>query len=387
MKRKNRYICFGLLIGLVGILVLGGSFTLAAEKSPAIPKMMTWTSYDVGSSGYMLAGHISTTLYDKYGIKIRIIPAGADIPRVFPLRLKDAEISFHGLGSYFMQEGIQEYSAAEWGPQPVRALYFGKHPGITLGVRGDSDIKTCADLKGKRVGSHPSYALTLISVGHMAFAGLTWDDVVKVECASYSQSIRMVMAGKLDATHINPTASLAYEMEGMPYGIRYLPAPHSDNEGWARVKKVAPVYGQFKATIGATLSEDKPLETMSYPYPVVLGYDFLSDDIAYTVTKLFTETYPDYSKKHKALKAFWTLKGTMKSFDQFPIPMHKGSIRYLKEIGMWTSEREEKNKERIKHQVELKKVWNAAMEEALTKKMKMRKFPEFWLKKKAEAGF
>lgn len=385
MKTKNRRIRFCLLVGLVGILFMGGSHALAGEVP--IPKMMTWTSYDVGSSGYMMVGHISTTLFEKYGIKIRIIPAGTDIPRVYPVRLRDAEVAFHGLGSYFMQEGVEEYAANEWGPQPVRALYFAQHAGLALATRGDSDIKTCADLKGKRVASFPSKALTLISEGHLAFGGLTWDDVVRVETPSYGQAVRMLMAGKLDATHVNPTASLAYEMAGMPYGIHYLPAPAADKEGWARVKKVAPAYGTFTTTIGATLSKDKPLETISYAYPIALAYDFLPDEKAYIITKLLTEAYPYYAEKHKALKAFWSLKGCLRLYDQFPVPMHKGSIRYMKELGRWTKKREAVNQERLKHQAELKKVWEAAMDEALAKKMKMKKFPEFWLKKRAEAGF
>ena len=75
MKQPRlRWYC--LLIGL--IFILGGpSLVLSADK---LPKMMTWTSYDVGSSGYMMVGHVSTTLYEKHGIKIRVIPAGTDIP-------------------------------------------------------------------------------------------------------------------------------------------------------------------------------------------------------------------------------------------------------------------------------------------------------------------
>jgi TRAP transporter TAXI family solute receptor len=387
MKRTNRYIRFGLLIGLAGVLVLGGGFALAAQKSVSIPKMMTWTSYDVGSSGYMMVGHVSTALYEKYGIKIRIIPAGTDIPRVYPVRLRDAEVAFHGLGSYFMQEGIEDYRKNEWGPQPVRALYFAQHPGLALGVRGDSKIKTFHDLKGKRIGAFPSMALTLISEQHLAFAGLTWDDVQRVDSPGYTAAIRMVMEGKIDASHINPTASLAYEMEAMPYGLRFIELPRDYAEGWKRVKAKNPAYGYFKATIGAGVSEEKPLDTVSYAYPICLAYDFLPEEKAYIITKLLYEAYPDYAKKHKAIKAYWTPEGNLRLMDDYPVPMHRGAIRYLKEIGKWTPEREARNKALLQHQADLKKIWDATMEEALTKKMKMRKFPPFWLKKRAEAGF
>jgi hypothetical protein len=387
MKRRNKYISLGLVIGLVSVLVLGGGLALAAEKSAAIPKMMTWTAYDVGSSGYFQVGHVSTTLYDKFGIKIRVIPAGTDIPRVYPVRLKDADVAFHGLGSYFMQEGLQDYRTMAWGPQPVRALYFAQHPGLALGIRGDSDIKSFRDLKGKRIAAFPSGALTLISEQHLAFAGLTWDDVVKVNCPGYSAAIRMVMEGKVDATHINPTAALAYEMEAMPYGIRYIEMPPDYKEGWARVKKKNAAYGYFKAAIGAGIPKDKPLDTVSYSYPICLAYDFLSEERAYVITKLLHEAYPDYSKKHKSLAAYWSPEGSLALFDDYPLPMHKGAIRYLKEIGKWTPEREAMNQKRLQHQADLKKLWDATMNEALEKKMKSKKYPAFWLKKRAEAGF
>jgi TRAP transporter TAXI family solute receptor len=363
--------------------LLGGSFSFAKEKSVKIPEMMTWTSYEVGTSLYMQVGYVATTLFEKYGIKIRLIPAGSDIPRVYPVRLKDAEVAFHGLGAYFMQEGLEDYSSMEWGPQPIRALYFGKHPGLPLIVRGDSKIYNVADLKGKKVAAFPTRSLTLMCEVHLIFGGLTWDDVVKVKVPAYSTAVRMVMEKGIDATILNPTAPLAREMESMPYGLRYIPMPHKDKEGWARVKKVAPWLGPSKATIGAGVSPEKPLETLSYAYPTAVAYDFLPEEKAYIISKLLVESYSDYAKKNKSLKAFWEPDLCLEIFDSFPLPMHKGTIRYFKEIGKWTPERKAKNNERLKHQAKLKKIWSVTVAEALEKKIKSKKFPEFWTKKRA----
>jgi TRAP transporter TAXI family solute receptor len=305
MKKRKRLIYFGSLIGLVVALMLCGGFALAAQKSVSIPKMMTWTCYEVGTSLYLQVGYVGETLFEKYGVKIRVIPAAADIPRVYPVRLKDAEVAFHGFGTYFMQEGLEDYSSMEWGPQPIRALYYGQHAGLPLYVRGDSDIRTVADLRGKRVAAFPTRSLTLINEIHLVFAGMTWDDVVKVMVPSYTTAIRMVKEGKLDATILNPTAPLAYEMEAMPGGLRFIPMPADDKEGWGRVKKQVPACVSFKATIGAGLSEEKPLETVSYAYPVGVAYDFLPEEKAYVITKLLVESYPEYAKKHKSLKAYW----------------------------------------------------------------------------------
>ena len=377
---------FGVFIGVVSLILLsgaGGPRATAAE----LPKMMNWTAYDVGSSGYMMAGYIGESLWEKYKIKVRIIPAGTDLPRVFPLRLKDADFAFHGVGSYFMQEGLHDYSTMEWGPQPVRALYFAQHAGLALGIRGDSPIKTLADLKGKRVAFYPSFALTMICQAHLAFAGLTWNDVQKVDVPSYVTAMRMVMEGKIDTAHINPTASVAYEMEAMPYGLRFIPVPRSDKEGWARVKKLAPMYSSMRCTIGATLSKDKPLETITQAYPIVLAYDFLPADKAYVMTKLLNEAFPVYSKKHKSLAAYWPMETSLELSDEYPLPLHEGAIRYLKEMGKWTPEREAKNNQYLKRQAELQKLFGQVKAEALEKKMASKDFPKFWLEKRSAAGF
>ena len=65
---------------------------------------------------------------------------------------------------------IEDYRTMEWGPQPVRALYFAQHPGLSLGIRGDSDIKSFKDLKGKRValikGSQLEFCLDRFMIRH-----------------------------------------------------------------------------------------------------------------------------------------------------------------------------------------------------------------------------
>ena len=88
--RRFKHFRYYFLMAFIALFVFSGP-GFGADVS--IPKMMTWTSYDVGSSGYMQVGYVSAALFEKYGIKIRIIPAGTDIPRVYPVRLKDAEVA------------------------------------------------------------------------------------------------------------------------------------------------------------------------------------------------------------------------------------------------------------------------------------------------------
>ena len=381
MSRKVKAISICLLAAAV---LLTATASWGQDKT-AFPKMMTWTSYDVGSTGYLMVGHVAAAIYEKYGIKIRIIPAGSDIPRVYPIRLKDAQVAFHGLGGYFMQEGIEDYASAEWGPQPVRTLYLTQHPGFTQAVRGDSPIKTAHDLKGARVARYP-YNVGNMSAGeHLAFAGLTWDDVKPVMASGFTPAMKMVMNQKVDAAIFTPTASKSFEADSMPYGLRYIPLPFSNVEGWKRLKAEYPFAVQLRTTVGAGLGEGKePLETVSHPYPVAIAYDHLDADTAYAVTKLLVEMYPAYAKRSPGLKAFWTPQGNMDLFEQYPVPMHAGSIKYLKEAGFWKPKHDKLQAERLAHQKKVKAAFDEALNEALDKKMKMDKFPEYWQQKRKD---
>jgi len=390
MKRKGLLTLVG---GICLTLVLAALLlpSCAAEEAPAptpeVPRLMTWSAYDVGSSGYMMLGFVAEAIMDKYGTKIRIIPAGTDLPRHLPLRAGDVDASITGFGVVAMQEGIDEYKTLDWGPQTVRVMRFMQQSGIALIVRADSDIHTPADLRGKKVAFYPGSAiLTKIVEWNLAFAGLTWDDVEVVDVPGYSGAGRMVMEGKIDTAIVVPTAALCYEFEAMPYGLRYLPTPHADTAGWERARQVEPAFVPRVADIGAGLSPEKPLETGTYAYPIAVVYDWTDEDMVYFMTKAIHETYDMYLPKHEAM-GFWSIEGHWNLFNGTPLPLHKGAIRYYDELGMWTPELEALNQERIENQAALKALWDTVVEEALAKEIKSSEFPEFWLEKRAAAGF
>ena len=66
-------------------------------------------------------------------------------------------------------------------------------------------------------------------------------------------------------------------------------------------------------------------------------------------------------------------------------PVHRGAIKYLKEIGVWTEKDQLWNDKRIAHMKKVQQAWEEAVEEAHEKKIKGKNFPEFWLKKRQKA--
>lgn len=357
------------------------STTTTASFVP--PKMINFSTQDVGSQSYTQSAIIADAMLQEYGTKVRVIPMGTDVSKIASLRMKDVDVAIAGAAAASAQNGLAEFSAIDWGPQNLRVVWLSAHPGATVIVKGDSTIKTAPDLKGKKVAyilGGP--AVNEIVESHLAFAGLTWADVQKVDFPSWGASVKAVSEGAVDATGMTVAASQAYEMQAAPGGMRFLPLPASDTEGWARVKKVRPDWTPMKAMIGAGLSAEMPLETATYPFPVLTAYDWSDEDKMYFVTKSLWETYDEFAAKDAALKAYWSSETFIDLFDGSVYALHPGAIKYLKEQGLWTAEREQKNNQIIERLEKLREAWDAVVLEATQKQIKSADFPAFWLERR-----
>ena len=134
------------------------------------------------------------------------------------------------------------FGSREWGPQPITQLIMSVSDGTSAMVTArDAGIKTVADLKGRRVAWVKSAASLQNSIrGHLAFAGLTWDDVIKVEVPGYAASVQAVIDGQADAAYGTTNSAPFLKIEASPRGLRFLPLPHDDEAGWKRLLDVPP---------------------------------------------------------------------------------------------------------------------------------------------------
>ena len=378
---------------LLSLILMGSLFLIGAKPAlaaPPMPDTMVLGTHEIGTTGYRLVSMVAEGIIEKYPrLKVRAIPAGVDTARSYMARLGDSHCTIHNEQStFFLQEGLREYASLAWGPQPIRYLWIAQNPGMAFAVRGDSGIKGFADLKGKTVATFPgSPAPTIINEAMLAFGGLTWDDVVPKEYTSPGTAYRAVINGKLDTSFFGITSGLAYEGAALPGGWLYLEMPPEDKEGWARVKKVVPAYSPKLCTVGGGISPENPKKLMTGSYPALVAWDRLDEDTAYWITRAVHESYGVYRKKHKALENEWTKEKHWKCWEADVIPLHSGSIRYFREIGDWTPEREKRNADLINRQVKLKALWESVVDGALAQKIRSKDYPAFWIKKRVEAGF
>jgi TRAP transporter TAXI family solute receptor len=344
-----------LLVSAVILLFVGIGLAVAVPGTSIakeVPKLLSCTTYSVGSTGYATSMGLMEAIKKNEGIKVKVVPAGTDKSKILPLKNGMMQLSlFTGAGQYYALMGLGDFASKDWGPQPLR-LIFGCPEGSIAGmmVRGDSGIKTLADLKGKKVALIPaSPACKALHEGYLAFAGLGWNDVQTVPVSSWGAAWKAVIDGSADTAHCLVGSSKAVELAASPHGIHWLPAPPEDKEGWARLNTFCPYLRPYKAAKGAGVSEEKPAQIASYYYGLI-SYPDLGEDVVYKLTKGIWNGYDIYSPMHPSLK-LWTREGALET-NRFLSPYHPGAVKFFKDAGVWTKKHEERQADLLKQEKE-----------------------------------
>ncbi|MFH1341303.1 MAG: TAXI family TRAP transporter solute-binding subunit [Pseudomonadota bacterium] len=352
-----------------------------AAAQVKLPATLAWSAYDVGSAGYNQAVGIGNALKQKYNVSLRVLPGKNDISRNLPLRNGQVQFSANGVGgAYLAQEGLFDFGAKEWGPQPVRGLMLNTSDQLlTVLAAKDSGVKTVADLKGKRVAwviGAPSLNENITAI--LAFANLTWNDVQKVEFGGFGAAMDGIVNNQVDAAFSSSVSGKAYAIAKSPRGLIYPVISHKDKAGWKRLNARAPFFYPFMGTDGAELSKDKPAESSTYPYPILMTYASQKTDLVYNMTKAMIDTF-DLYKSSAPGNSGWAVD--RQNF-AWVVPYHDGAIKYWKEAGQWKPEHQAHNDMLIKRQKVLADAWAGMSKSSAADK---KAFAMAWEKARADA--
>jgi len=383
-----------LACSLLALIAVGAPLLVApAGGQSKMPRAVVWTAYDVGSAGYSQAASIGNAMQQKEGITLRVIPAGNDVARQIPMLRRTAQFGALGSAFFLSQEGVMDFAAPEWGPQPVRLVgaAWGDFNTGACSCAADAGIKTVYDLKGKRIAwVVGAPALNLNMTAYLAAGNLAWNDVQKTDFPSWGGSARAVIEGKADCWIANTNSGPSYELANSPR--KYLPAampdPKKDPAAWQRLRKWAPYFEPNFATVGAPpVSKDSPHVGGTYGYPIITTYDFQDAELVYQQTRLVYELFPAYKDAWPGNDGFALDKQRLR----WVAPYHEGAVRYFKEKKVWTDELEKHNRDLLRRQQVLQAAWNRAQDEAQKQKVGAARLPELWMTIRAEelkkAGF
>lgn len=329
----------------------------AHAEDAKLPPSMAFTAYDTGSSGFNIAVAVGKMMKEKYNSSVRVLPAGNDVARLAPLRSGRAVASAMGTGSYFAQEGVFEFGAKEWGPQPIQLLLSTVDcNGMSVGIANDIGVKDLKDFKGKRLGFVVgSPALNQNALAIIAFAGLTKNDVKIVEFASYGAMWKGLINNDVDGAFASTISGQAKEAETSPRGIMWPTMAKDDKTGWERVQTVGPFFTPYTATCGAGIEKGKPIQMGTYPYPLFVAYGTEPVAQIYPIVKAMIDGYDSYKDDVPGASGLAVKRQTMK----WVVPYHPGTVKALKEAGQWTDADQTHNDGLIKRQGILAAAWAA----------------------------
>lgn len=328
----------------------------ALAQDAKLPASLTITAYDTGSSGFNMAVAVGKMMKDRTSTDLRVLPGGNDIARLAPVKTGRAQISAMGVGSYFAQEGVFEFGAKDWGPQPLQMMLAAiSCNGLTLGVAKDAGVKDIKDLKGKRVGFVVGApALNQGSLAVLAFGGLTMADIKAVEFSNYGAMWKGMVNNEVDAAYASTISGQAREVDSSPRGLVWPATPAADSAGWARIHKLGPYFYPHKAECGAGgLSKTNSIELPAYPYPIFMAYANQPADLVYGVTKAMITHHADYKDGAPGADGLAVNRQNL----TWVLPYHPGAVKALKEAGVWTPAAQAHNDALMKRQVTLGAAW------------------------------
>ena len=345
------------------ILATGLAFGLSTGAAFAgevkLPGQISWTAYGTTSSGYAQSVGIGQMLKKNYDTGLRIIPGKNDVSRMVPLRSGQTPLCACGIAAYMAAEGSHMFGTKKWGPMKLYNLFnnIGDN-GYQLVAAGDAGIKKPSDLKGKRVTwVKGAPALNLNAAAHLAWGGLTWNDVKKVVVPGWKQSAEAVINGQADATYGSTVSGAYNKLAASPRGLFWTEFPHNNNEAWARAQKVAPWWSRQVVKVGIDITKNtsggKTFQGNVQPYPIFVSTPKGSDDLAYGLTKAVMDRYEEIKDSGPSMSGYQIARQNLK----WVFPYHPGSIKYFKEKGLWGDAEEAHNKKMLKRQDVLAAAW------------------------------
>lgn len=189
----------------------------------------------------------------------------------------------------------------------------------------ESGITTLADLKGKRLSvGAPKSGTELNARTILEAAGLSYDDLGKIEYLPFAESVELMKNRQLDATLQSSglgVASLRDLANSVAINVVEVPADV--------IEKIGAPYQVNTIPANTYSGQDKDVTTASVINYLIVRPD-LDEELVYQMTKGLFENLDQLAAAHASAKAIKLDKDTIVS----PVPVHPGAMRYYKEKGI-----------------------------------------------------
>jgi TRAP transporter TAXI family solute receptor len=197
---------------------------------------------------------------------------------------------------------------------------------IQIVASQESGIKTLADLKGKRISvGAPKSGTELNARAIFKAAGLSYEDMGRVEFMPFAESVELIKNRQLDATLQSAGLGMAAirDLSSM-MKLNFVPIPEDV------VKKIgSSAYLSKPIPVGTYEGQDVEVPTAAV-INILVTHDRVDDEVAYQMTKLIYDNLPRLVSAHSAAKDIRLEEATQ----SLPIPLHPGAERFYREQGL-----------------------------------------------------
>lgn len=314
MRPMTRRVC---LLGAAAVITASAT----AFAAPAFINILTG-----GTSGvYYPIGVALSQLYGKQieGARPSVQATKASVENLNLLQAGRGELAF-ALGDSVEDAWKGEQDAGFKAPlQNLRAIAATYPNYIHIVASKSSGIETLEDLKGKSISvGAPKSGTELNARAIFKAAGLSYEDMGRVEFMPYAESVELIKNRQLDATLQSSGLGMAAirDLASMvPITFVEIPA-----EVVARIDSKA--YQAKVIPAGTYDGQDKDVKTVAITN-ILVSHKGVPDEIAYRMTKLMFDNLDSLKNAHSAAESI----SLEHALNGLPIPLHPGAERFYRE--------------------------------------------------------
>lgn len=311
----------GWLVAMLGSLCLGAPAAAIAEDPPQ--PLVVASGEAEGVFLPEAAALCRIVNKDHATPRCLVLPSGGSVANLAALSAGTAQLAV-------VQSALAADAASGEGRfkekriETLRAL-FSLHAESVVALAGpDTDIKTLADLKGKRVnlgrpgGFQRVMAEALLGGEKIAAAGFS----ARLD-QDPAASVKALCESQIDATFISGIHPMTEIEEAIDCGARVIAPKGAVAEAAA---KAVPGFTRLKIARGTYPGLDETLASIG-PRALVVATSALSDDEAYAITRAAFENLAPLKAMHPLLAGL----DRKIMADLLSVPVHDGAKRYFRE--------------------------------------------------------
>ena len=308
------------------LLTLALVFSFAACGGNGATTMSMGTGSPTGTY-YAYGGIIGQYITNHAGITVNAVSTGGSKDNIQGINDKDYSLgtvqsdvmhyAWNGTRSFETEGKITSF-------RTVAGLYAEAVQLITT----NADIKSVADLKGKKVSiGAPGSGVYFNAIDVLTAAGLTENDI-KPQYQNFDQSAEGLKDGKIDAAFIvagAPTPAIT-ELCMTNKNTKIVPI---DGDIAQKLMKDNTFYSVYKIPANSYANQTEEITTVTVKATLIVDADASEDDV-YNLTKAIFDNVDGIKAEH-AKGAELTLENATEGLT---VPFHAGAAKYFKEKGI-----------------------------------------------------